>query len=520
MDKLKALAAIALDLTAEMSAEKRYDRLLGALQRAIPYDAATLMRVQERTLTPLAARGLSPDAMGRIYDCKNHPRLDIICGSKGPVVFSKESSLPDPFDGMLVSDPEGLQHIHACLGIPLRINEKLVGVITAESLDPGAFDRLPEEYLKTVGLMAGAQMQMADLLEALEKKAERHDLIASDLMQDVTKLRGWEILGQSSSMRKLRQEIELVAKSDFTILVLGETGAGKELAARAIHRHSHRRDSAMLYLNCAALPESLAESELFGHVKGSFTGATHDRAGKFELADGGTLFLDEIGELPLAIQAKILRVIQEGEIQRIGSEKMIHSDVRLLAATNRDLDKEVSGGRFRADLFHRLNVYPVTVPSLRERKDDIAVLAGLFIDRAQKRLGVTEVRIRDEALRLLERYDWPGNVRELENVISRAVLKVSQSPKQNDFLQIGPEHLAGDIAAAMYVRPAEFHPPQPAVKYDQVSLSERVNSFRIKTIRESLERNEGNWAATARELKMNRSNLHNLATRLGIRKKN
>ena len=184
MDKLNALAAIALDLTAEMSAEDRYDRLLGALRRAIPYDtAATLLRIEGNKLIPLAAKGLTPDAMGRVYERKDHPRLDIICGSGEPVLFSTDSPLPDPFDGMLVMDPEGLQHIHACLGCPLYVNEKLMGVLTADSLDAGAFDRLPKQYLHTVALMAGAQMQMADLLKALEKQAERQGQIASDLMQ-------------------------------------------------------------------------------------------------------------------------------------------------------------------------------------------------------------------------------------------------------------------------------------------------------------------------------------------------
>ncbi len=518
MDKLNALAAIALDLTAEMSAEDRYDRLLGALRRAIPYDAATLLRIEKNKLIPLASKGLTPDAMGRVYQRKDHPRLDIICGSREPVLFSKDSPLPDPFDGMLVMDPKGLQHIHACLGCPLYVNEKLMGVLTADSLDVGAFDRLPRQYLKTVALMAGAQMQMADLLKALEKQAERQGQIASDLMQDVSLQRGWDILGKSPAIKKLRKEIELVAKSDFTILVLGETGTGKELVARAIHRHSHRRDKAMLYLNCAALPDSLAESELFGHVKGSFTGANQDRAGKFELADGGTLFLDEIGELSVEVQAKILRVIQEGEIQRIGSEKMVYADVRLLAATNRNLEAEVGAGKFRADLYHRLNVYPITVPPLRERKDDIAILAGFFIDRAQRRLGLQEVRISEEALRLLSRYSWPGNVRELENIISRAVLKASQQIQAAEFIQIQPTHLAGDLGAAMYVHPAHDHTQQQAVQ-GNVSLREEVRLFQIRLIQAALEKNKGNWAAAARDLDTNRSNLHNLATRLGIRKK-
>ncbi|SHO50431.1 nitric oxide reductase transcriptional regulator NorR [Desulfopila aestuarii] len=516
MKKLDTLTAIAGDLTAILSAEDRYQRLLDALHRAIPYDAATLLRVQEDTLIPLAAKGLTPDAMGRHYLRGEHPRLDIICGSSEPILFPEESSLPDPFDGMLISDPEALQHIHACLGCPLYINGKLVGVLTADSLDAHAFDHLPKQYIQTVASMVCAQMQMADLLKAVEEKAERQGQIASDLMQDVANQRGWEILGKSHVILEMKKEIELVAQSDFTILILGETGVGKELVARAIHRHSNRRDKAMLYLNCAALPESLAESELFGHVKGSFTGATSDRAGKFELADGGTLFLDEIGELSLEIQAKILRAIQEGEIQRIGSDKMIHADVRLLAATNRDLEAEVQAGKFRADLYHRLNVYPIHVPPLRERKEDIGILAGFFGERTRKRLGLNGIRITDGALQLLARYSWPGNVRELENILSRAVLKASRKTARGELVRILPEHLAGDLGSALYVNPAPTI-EQPADSEPRRSFREEVQAFQIKLIQSALDRSNGNWAAAARDLDMHRSNLHHLATRLGIR---
>ena len=519
MDKLHTLSAIAVDLTAVMSAEDRYQRLLDALHRAIPYDAATLLRVQADKLTPIASKGLTPDAMGRVYVRSEHPRLDLICGSREPVLFPADSPLPDPFDGMLVSDPEALQHIHACLGCPLYVNGNLVGVLTADSVTVGAFDLLPKQYLQTIGSMAGAQMQVADLLKALEEKAERQGQIASDLMQDVALQRGWDILGKSPVIEKLRQEIELVAKSDYTILVLGETGVGKELVTRAIHRHSNRRDKAMLYLNCAALPDSLAESELFGHVKGSFTGASNDRAGKFELADGGTLFLDEIGELSLEIQAKILRVIQEGEIQRIGSEKMMHADVRLLAATNRNLEAEVQAGRFRADLYHRLNVYPIQVPALRDRKEDIAILTGFFVERAQRKLGLGEVRISEAALQLLGRYSWPGNVRELENILSRAVLKASQRYIGEGYLKIQPEHLAGDLGSALYVHPySAYESLTPPPK--DLSFRDEVKAFQIRLIQSALDRNQGNWAGAARDLDMHRSNLHNLSTRLGIRQNN
>jgi anaerobic nitric oxide reductase transcription regulator len=518
MDTLNTLAAIAVDLTAILTAEDRYIRLLDALKRAIPYDAAALLRVRGDVLIPLAARGLTPDAMGHEYPRSVHPRLDIICNSTGPILFSKGSPLPDPFDGLLALDPDSLHPIHACMGCPLTVGGRLVGVLVADALDSGAFDSLPLQFLAAVGSMAAAQMHMADLLSALEEKAARQGQIASDLMQDVLTQRGRKILGDSPPIRQLRREIELVARSDFTTLILGETGVGKELVARAIHGHSHRRDVAMLYLNCAALPETLAESELFGHVKGAYTGAALDRTGKFELADGGTLFLDEIGELSPGIQAKILRVIQEGEIQRIGSGKMVHVDVRLIAATNRNLETEVEEGRFRADLFHRLNVYPILVPPLRERKEDLAVLAGHFCDRMQLRLGLGTVRLAPDALEALQRYDWPGNVRELENILSRAVLKASSGAGRGDLIIIRAQHLPADL---VHGNGAAGHQPmiQPVADKNVTSLPlrEELRLFQIRRINEALHENNGNWAAAARALGMHRSNLHNLAARLGLR---
>lgn len=518
MDKLDTLAAMAANLTSTLRAEDRYQRLLDALHIAIPYDAATLLRVQGEVLIPLAAKGLTPDAAARHYPRTHHPRLDIICGSREPVVFPSETSLPDPFDGAVVMGRETGQRIHACLGCPLYVNEQLVGVLTADALDPHAFDELPQQYLKVIGLMAGAQMQTVDLLTALEEKAERQGQLASDLLQDIQQQRGRKILGTSGVIEALRQEIELVASSDFTILVLGETGVGKELVARAIHTQSRRRDKPLLYLNCAALPDSLAESELFGHVKGAFTGAGSDRTGKFELADGGTLFLDEIGELSLEIQAKILRVIQEGEVQRVGSEKMCHVDVRLLAATNRDLEAEAAAGRFRADLYHRLNVYPVNVPPLRARKEDIALLAGFFAEKSGAALGLSNVRLAEESLHLLARYSWPGNVRELENVISRAVLKASAVVGLGEPIQVQARHLSGDLGTPIYASPDQQLPKMTSGT-GKISMRAELAALQRRLITTALANNQGNWAAAARDLDMNRSNLHNLATRLGLRQK-
>jgi anaerobic nitric oxide reductase transcription regulator len=456
--------------------------------------------------------------MGRKFPRQDHPRLDIICNSAEPVLFPSDTQLPDPFDGLLYSDTEAFQPIHACLGCPLRVENQLVGVLTADAQDPHSFDNLEPRFLRAVGAMAGAQIQTVNLIEALEQSARRHGQIAADLMRDVQLGKARQIIGSSPAMVRLRREIELVAGSDFTVLVSGETGVGKELVVRAIHAESMRKDDPMLYLNCAAIPETLADSELFGHVKGAFTGADKDRAGKFEVADHGTLFLDKIGELPLSIQAKLLRTIQEGEIQRLGSEKTINVNVRLLTATNRNLEREVEKGNFRRDLFHRLNVYPLRVPALRERKADIPLLAGFFSEQTQRRLGLGPVRINTDAMDVLSAYIWPGNVRELDNILSRAILKASAEIPVEEPVVVSPRHLGDDLSSPLNIAHTDAEPslhPLPS----GYSLREATKQYQRQVIQRVLTQQKGNWAAAARSLGMHRSNLHNLATRLHIREK-
>jgi transcriptional regulator with GAF, ATPase, and Fis domain len=223
-------------------------------------------------------------------------------------------------------------------------------------------------------------------------------------------------------LRKLLEKLQLVAATDSTVLIEGETGSGKELIARAIHNRSTRRQRPLVKVNCAALPRELIESELFGHEKGAFTGATQQRKGRFELADTGTIFLDEVGELSAEAQAKLLRILQEQEFERVGGAQSIRVDVRVIAATNRDLQTEMDAGRFRSDLFYRLNVFPLTAPPLRERKPDIALLAQYFLAKAARKLGRHFEGLAPDALAELNRYSWPGNVRELENVVERAAI--------------------------------------------------------------------------------------------------
>ena len=228
-----------------------------------------------------------------------------------------------------------------------------------------------------------------------------------------------------------------VAPSDATVLILGETGTGKELIARAVHQRSRRRDKPLVRVNCTSIPKELFESEFFGHAKGAFTGAIKDRAGRFEAAAGGTLFLDEVGEIPLELQSKLLRVLQEKSYERVGEEKTRRADVRIVAATNRDLKKEVAAGRFREDLYYRLNVFPLRVAALRERKEDIPLLANHFVELLVKELGCPKPRLTRAGIETLQGYDWPGNIRELRNVIERAVIFAQGGALEFDVPGIG-----------------------------------------------------------------------------------
>ncbi|HET9993510.1 MAG TPA: sigma 54-interacting transcriptional regulator, partial [Kofleriaceae bacterium] len=308
-------------------------------------------------------------------------------------------------------------------------------------------------------------------------------------------------------------EIEAVASTDFPVLILGETGVGKELAARAIHDGSKRRESPFIQINCAALPEGVIESELFGHVRGAFTGAVANRAGKFEVADGGTLFLDEIGELPLGAQAKLLRVLQEGDVQRVGSDKPVHVDVRILTATNRDLAREVTEGRFRADLYHRLDVFPLRVPPLRERVGDVGILAGFFLDRHRIQLGVYRASLAPAAIEALEAGHWPGNVRELDHVIARAMLRAKLRTKHGTIrIEVSDIDPAADVSTVSAIDAESI---VKRVARGQLPLREALEELKRDAIASTLEATGGNWAEAARRLGMDRGNLHHMARRLG-----
>jgi anaerobic nitric oxide reductase transcription regulator len=518
MDQLDAVVKISLDLATGLTASDRNRRLLESLRRVIPFDAATVMRLEGDVLLPVAASGLSPAASGKPYPLRDHPRLEIICRSQEPVFFPAETTLPDPFDGQLEHDPGALHRVHACLGCPLVVHGELVGALTADALDPKAFDGIDLRFLTAVSALAAAEMRTSQLIAALEHAAEHQGLVVRDLMRE-SMMQGSEIIGTSAPIQRLRREIELVARSDFSVLIHGETGTGKELVARAVHAASTRRNEAIIHVNCAALPETLAEAELFGHVRGAFTGAAGDRPGKFEVADKGTLFLDEIGELPMTVQPKLLRALQEGEIQRVGADRTLKVNVRVLAATNRDLAAEVAAGRFRADLFHRLNVYPLAAPALRERGEDIALLAGYFCDVARRRMGVGPVRLDASAVDTLLGYPWPGNVRELENVISRAVLRRTAVVPRGEAIVLSAKHLESDVGnEAGKAAPPAFESSIPADGTRKRTLKESSRAHQREVVERTLAANPNSLAAAARALGMDRGNFHRLVRRLGLAK--
>lgn len=513
MKNLQSLISMAINLNATLSSKDRYSELLRMIKEVIPYDASTIMLFENDGLKPLASFGLSDEAQKKLYSLKQNPRLDIIYQSKTPVRFPVDCNLPDPFDGMVASDPHALEHVHACLGCPLIVENKTIGILTADALKPHAFDDIDDTFLEALAALAGATLRTSLLLDTLEESAKIQGMVAQDLMNQVSSKGGGELIGTGNEFQRLKEDIKLVAKSDLAVLVMGETGTGKELVARSIHSFSRRFDRPMIYVNCAALPESIAESELFGHKKGSFTGAIQDRMGKFEVANHGTLFLDEIGELPLSIQAKLLRAIQEGEIQRVGEDKLRKIDVRVIAATNRNLEEEIKKGNFRSDLFHRLNVYPIITPPLREHLFDIPLLVGYFCDYYQRRLGCRPFRLGQAAIDKLSSYNWPGNVRELKNIISRATLHASQGSSDGPVIMLEPEHLF--LPGTNTAKTANT--PSAEEKNQKLSLQESLTEYKKELILKAVKRNKGNWSKAAKELGLHRSNLYHLRDQLGIK---
>jgi two-component system nitrogen regulation response regulator NtrX len=315
----------------------------------------------------------------------------------------------------------------------------------------------------------------------------------------------YEMIGESPAIRQLKEQISIAAPTSGWVLITGENGTGKELVARAIHNLSHRRNKPFIEVNCAAIPEELIESELFGHEKGAFTGATALRKGKFDLANEGTLFLDEIGDMSLKTQAKVLRILQERKFERVGGSRTIEVDVRVIAATNKDLAEEINRGNFREDLFYRLNVLPFDVPPLRQRKEDIPRLISHFLELFCSKESREIKEVSPQAMDLLVNYSWPGNVRELKNIIERLVIMVPDK-------QITERHLP---AVTFSKKAADIRPISTAIA-EVATFREAKEEFEKDFLIQKLEENDWNISRTAEAIEIERSNLHRKIKSFGI----
>ncbi|AUX34461.1 MULTISPECIES: nitric oxide reductase transcriptional regulator NorR [Sorangium] len=502
-----------LSLSEAPARDEALQRILRELARVTAADALSVLTAADDGAVTVAAQiGLSPAARGLCFRPAEHPRLRRATLAAGPIRFLDPSE-PDPYSGWLLGNAGAIHPIHACMAVPLRVQDRLAGLLTLDACDPhGLRDLRDEDARVFAGLCAAALRLDAGPSPAPETRR----LLAPAPGAPA-------VPGRSAGMQRIEREIAVLAPLSVPVLVTGETGVGKELVARALHERSPRASRPLVVVNCAAIPAQLVESELFGHKKGAFTGATAARAGRFEAARGGTVFLDEVGELPLAAQAQLLRVLQEGEIQPVGDDRAHRVEARVVAATNRDLRREVEEGRFRADLFHRLWVYPICVPPLRERREDIPALCERFAAGLAAELGARRVDFTDAALHALAQRAWPGNVRELKHAVERAVLRrmVAGEGAAGRSLVLRLEDLDPGADARSSAPQAEaIGPPQP--------LPDPSPPRRVETLAETLERARreafarafqaasGNAAVAGRLLGLSRSFAYKEAVRLGL----
>lgn len=453
------------DITERKAAEKTLRETLGRLSKMNRYESiiGVVTRTVHQTINLQEVLENAAEALSENIDKVQHVSIYMVEG--GDAVMKSHRGYPDWFVERVgrIPYPRGLTWkiitdgkprycadvdqdktigasakeagIKSYLSMPVFFEGKSVGTINVSSLHKNAFNKEEIQLLKNVAQQIGTAINNAQQAEALKRALSEVEELKNRLQAENIYLREEikteynfeEIIGRSSALMNVLRKVEHVAPTEATVLIQGETGTGKELIARAIHNFGLRKDRPLVKVNCPALPAGLIESELFGHEKGAFTGALSPKVGRFELANGGTLFLDEIGDLPLELQAKLLRVLQEGEFERVGGSRTIKVSVRVIAATNRELKQAVEEGKFRPDLYYRLNVFPIFIPPLRERKEDIPVLVRHFAAKYSKKLEKKIDNISQEMMNGLLAHPWPGNIRELENVIERAVI-IAHSP--------------------------------------------------------------------------------------------
>ena len=411
-------------------------------------------------------------------------------GGKAIAAFREQ-----PFDAVLldIKMPPGKDGIEVLREIKQLNPEVPVIMISGH----GTFDTAVEATKSGAFDYLAKPLDRDKLLITLRNSLEQRQLVS-----EVNQLRGKEIiLGESAKIKEILKLIQRVAPTDARVLITGESGTGKELVAKAIHRASKRASMPLVEVNCAAIPAELIESELFGHEKGSFTGATAQRIGKFEQADGGTIFLDEVGDMSLQAQAKVLRVLEEGKVERVGGNKTIPVDVRVIAATNKDLPQEIGKGTFREDLYHRLNVIPVFVPPLRERRDDIAILVNAFVEEVCARNGIAKKRVTQRTLDALINKEWNGNVRELRNIVERLVIMTPADIIENAEMETFTPQNADDVGGILYT---------------SHSFQEFKDRAEAAFIKHQLELHGWNVSKTAETLSMERSHLYTKIKKYGL----
>lgn len=461
-DRVRLLLEVNNAVVSHLSLDDLFPAVSECLRKVIQHDGAGLALVDEETgryrvHVLLFAKNESFVKEGALESACSAP-TGIAMSTRKPVVFGEQDlknlCLESPGAQQLIAE-----EIRAFCAVPLMSHERVLGALNVGRRTDDQFSAEDIELLCEVAKQIAIAVENA---QAYRQISELKDRLAKEKLYLEEEVRTdhnfGEIVGASVSLRRVLKEVETVAPTDSTVLIRGETGTGKELIARAVHELSPRRNRTFVKLNCAAIPTGLLESELFGHEKGAFTGAISQKIGRFELAHEGSLFLDEIGDIPLELQPKLLRALQEQEFERLGSTKTIRVQVRLVAATNRDLSRMVTDGQFRSDLYYRLNVFPVTMPPLRERADDIPMLARHFTQQFARRMNRQIESIPAKVMAALERYPWPGNIRELQNVIERAVI-LSPGPA----LQIPAGELESS-PSSLVAEPAPNHERQLTVE--------------------------------------------------------
>lgn len=476
------------------------------VQSLAPYDLATIFLLQNHELAVKAARGKLADqrVMNHRLQLANYPSIRRILETRRARVFHEDDHAHgdgDPFDNVL-----DLPHGHACMVVPLCAGSDTIGILTLDRSSCGTYSRSTVNLLEIYGQVLAMALLLADQNERLKRlhgeAIEREKLLANELSGNSQELADF----QSRSMQELSRRASQVAQTNTPVLILGETGTGKERLANAIHAWSARSQAPFVKINCAAIPENLLESELFGHLKGSFTGATKNRPGRFQMANGGTILLDEIGEMPLPLQAKLLRVLQEGTFEPVGSDRSVKVDVRVLAATHVDLVKAIEDKRFREDLYYRISVFPLTVPALRDRLEDLPHLCNSLLADLGKRSGKKGLALSKSGLQKLQNYAWPGNVRELGNVLERGTI-LSRN------LLLEPEDL--DLPSK---EPTEHLLQANHINEPIVTLAEAERRHILKALKQSGGKIYGtNGAAQILDLKP--STLQSRMKKLGIKRK-